>query len=106
MFFNISLGKKNVKAIELFGILKTYFSKIRKYIFLFKIVEMFCLIKQLFLFFSQFSNLIPLRRSFSVLFRDVYFLINKYFTFVFFYQFRDVVRILTRFIQVAIGQQN
>ena len=57
MLFSICLGKENAEAIKFFGILKKYVSKNLKYIFLFK-KEMFCLVKKLFLSFTQLSHLI------------------------------------------------
>ena len=65
---------------------------------------MSCLIKKLFLFFSRFSNLIPLRRSFSLLFTNVYVLkVFSYFccSLLPVSKKQDVARILTLFIQKA-----
>ena len=63
-------AKKNAEAIEFLGILQKYYSKNKK-IYIFVKKEMFHLIIKLFLFLTQFSNLISWRRSFTVLFTDV-----------------------------------
>ena len=56
MFLVPALGKKIVEAIEFIGILKKYFSKNKKYIFLFKKKGMSCLIKNdIFIFYTIFK---------------------------------------------------
>ena len=59
MFFSICLNKKSAEVIKFFGILKNMSPRI-KYIFVQERKAMFCLLKNLFLSFTQFSNLISL----------------------------------------------
>ena len=59
MFFSTYLGKKNAELIKFLGILKKYVSE-NKYIFVKERKAMFRLLKNLFLSFTQFSNLISL----------------------------------------------
>ena len=57
MFFSICLGKKNAEVIKVLRILRNMSPRI-KYIFVQEVKAMFCLIKKLFLSFTQFSNLV------------------------------------------------
>ena len=62
LYFLVSASakkKKNGEIIKFLGILKKYVSE-NKYIFVQERKAMFCLIKKLFLSFTQFSNLISL----------------------------------------------
>ena len=78
--FSICLDENNAKAIEFLGVIKTTFPRIRNIVQERK--EMFYSIKKLFLFFSQFSNLISWRRSFLVLSTDVCILFSLFFSYI------------------------
>ena len=75
LFISICLGQKNADVIKFLGISKNMSPRI-KCIFVQERQAMFRLIKKLFLSFTQFSNLVSLSRSFTVLSTYVFVLIS------------------------------
>ena len=75
LFISICLGQKNAYVTKFLGISKNMSPRM-KYIFVQERQAMFRLIKKLFLSLTQFSNLVSLSRSFTVLFTYVFVLIS------------------------------